>query len=383
MRRLLLSYLFCFTCVIAFSQKRTLQWPDSIYTGKQGNFHIQGFTLDSANGFIYASFTNKLLKLNLRGEVLGSVIGIVGHLGDLEFNANDGKIYASLEYKNDAIGKGINVSLGLEHTVSTSFYIAVIDATQITKQDMHVDSVDILTGIYLHDVVQDYEAEMEVGNKKIKHRYGCSGIDGITFAPALGGKDSKSKYLYLAYGIYGDTTRIDNDYQVLLKFDVSEINSYARPMNQYNLHQSGPNSALEKYFVKTGNTRYGIQNLSYDSHSGNLYAAVYKGAKSSYSNFDLFVISGHKKPLKMDYVIDGVKKQVSTITLVKSGTKDKSGEIYGWYFKWGATGIQSLGNGLFYISQQGKAEDGQQYSNIVKYKWVGDSKTAFVKFENK
>src|SRR5690606_21178990 len=112
------------------------------------------------------------------------------------------------------------------------------------------------------------------------------------------------KYLYVAYGVYGDTMRDDNDHQVLLKYDVANWNKYAKHLSQDELHQSGPKKPLDKYFIKTGNTSYGIQNLAYDSYSGNLFAAVYRGAKSHYPNYDLFVIDGHTKPIKNQILSD-------------------------------------------------------------------------------
>src|SRR5690606_41550058 len=48
-------------------------------------------------------------------------------------------------------------------------------------------------------------------------------------------------------------------------------------------------------------------------------------------------------------------------------------------FKWGATGLCPLGDGYFYISHNGKSEDGQQQTTIYKYKWVGDAETPFVR----
>ena len=74
---------------------------------------MQGVAVDKANGYVYFSFTDKLIKLDLSGKLIGSVTGFVGHLGDLDFS-DDGKIYGSLEYKNDAIGKGIKKELGIQ-----------------------------------------------------------------------------------------------------------------------------------------------------------------------------------------------------------------------------------------------------------------------------
>jgi hypothetical protein len=59
-------------------------------------------------------------------------------------------------------------------------------------------AVTLFKKVYLKDVVDDYNAIDEVNGKK--HRYGCSGIDGITFAPIP--SENGEKYVYVAYGIY-------------------------------------------------------------------------------------------------------------------------------------------------------------------------------------
>ena len=81
--------------------------PTSIYTGLQGKYHVQGIAIDKEKGHIYFSFTTRLIKMDLKGNLIGSVEGLTGHLGCLTRNPVDGRIYGSLEYKNDAIGKGI------------------------------------------------------------------------------------------------------------------------------------------------------------------------------------------------------------------------------------------------------------------------------------
>lgn len=87
--------------------------PRSIYR-EEGNFHVQGVVVDTKRGYAYFSFTTSLVKTNLKGELIGSVDGFIGHLGCLDINPEDGRIYASLEYKNDQIGKGILKGLGDE-----------------------------------------------------------------------------------------------------------------------------------------------------------------------------------------------------------------------------------------------------------------------------
>ena len=81
---------------------------NKIFSGYWGKCHCQGIAVDETRGFIYYSFTTKLVKSDLDGNIIGTVDNIIGHLGCIDFNEKDGKVYASLEYKNDSIGKGLN-----------------------------------------------------------------------------------------------------------------------------------------------------------------------------------------------------------------------------------------------------------------------------------
>lgn len=370
----LIPLLFIFTALSSKSQ--TVKLPDSIYSGKQGNLHVQGVVVDKKNGFVYFSFTDKLLKMDLKGNLIGSVIGFVGHLGDLDFTT-DGKIYGSLEYKNDAIGKGIKKELGIKTVSEDGFYIAIFDASKIVRPNMDAEKEDLVRTVYIKEAVADYNANVKVGNKEVAHRFACSGIDGVAFAPAIGSTNTAKKFLYIAYGVYGDTARNDNDHQVILKYDVADWGKYAQKLSQDKLHHAGPQTPLAKYFVKTGNTRYGIQNLAYDPTSGHLFAAVYKGAKPQFPNYDLFVIDGRKKPTDTYISSNNQKTKVKSLSLLAAGQNDAKSGIRGWSFPFGATGLLQLGDGLFYISHNSKAKDGQQQTTIYKYKWVGDEKKAF------
>ena len=352
--------------------------PDSVSSGKQGNFHVQGIAVDQVNGFIYFSFTDKLIKMDLSGNLVGSVTGLVGHLGDLAFDPETNTIYGSLEYKNDAIGEGISKKLGLKNSNDINFYIAMFDASHIVKPDMDAGEGNVLKTVYLKEVVDDYKAKVKVGNRVLQHRFGCSGIDGVTIGPSIGNTNDPKKYLYVAYGIYGDTTRNDNDYQVILKYDIADWNKIGQRLFQENPHHSGPEKPLARYFVKTGNTRYGIQNLAYDNYTGNFFAAVYKGSKSRFPNYSLFVIDGHKKPGWGKIIADNKTIRVKTLSLLQAGLKDAGSGVRGWDFEWGSTGLFPLGQGLFYISHNRKTEDGQQTTTIHKYKWIGSNSEAFI-----
>ena len=378
-KNLLLPFLLVLFVPVCYAQNNTpVNLPDSIFSGKQGRFHVQGMAVDKVNGFIYFSFTDKLVKTDLAGKLVGSVIGLVGRLGDLAIDPETNTVYGSLEYKNDAIGKGISKELGLKNRNDVNFYLAMFEGSRIVKPDMNAGEGDVLKTVYLKEVVDDYNAEVKEGDRIVAHRFGCSGIDGVTLGPSIGEVKDHKKYLYVAYGIYGDTTRNDNDHQVILKYDISNWNRLGRNLSQDSPHHSGPKKPLKKYFVKTGNTRYGIQNLAYDDRTGNFFAVVYPGSKSHFPNYNLFVIDGHKKPNKIKITSDNKMIKVKSLSLSQAGLREAETEIRGWHFKWGSTGLFPLGDGLFYISHNEKTKDGQQATTIYKYKWIGNADQAFV-----
>ena len=64
--------------------------PDSVYvTG--GNFHVQGIAIDRTRRCMYFSFTTSLVKTDLKGNVIGSVEHLTGHLGDLAIHPVTGR----------------------------------------------------------------------------------------------------------------------------------------------------------------------------------------------------------------------------------------------------------------------------------------------------
>ncbi|MEJ7557958.1 MAG: hypothetical protein WKF66_06585 [Pedobacter sp.] len=357
-----------------------IKLPDSIYSGRKGNFHVQGVVVDQKNGFVYFSFTDKLVKTDLSGKMIGSVTGLVGHLGDLDMT-KDGKVYGSLEYKNDAIGKGIQKKLGSKPIHEDGFYVAIFDVAAIIRPDMNAEKEDLLRTVFIKEATDDYNAEVTDGGAKVLHRFACSGIDGIAFAPAIGSKASGKEYLYVAYGIYGDNKRTDNDQQVILKYDVSDWGMYSRKLSQETLHRSGPDQPMDKYFVKTGNSKYGIQNLAYDSQTGYLFAAVYRGSKPAFPNYDLFVIDATKKPVEGFIKSDNKTLKVKTLPLLEAGEKDPVSGIRGWHFPWGSTGLWPIGDGTFYISHPAKTKEGEQESTLFRYQWLGDDEKAFDLFK--
>src|SRR5688500_11969240 len=125
--------------------------------GTWASGHVQGIAVDVQGGYIYYSFTDLLAKYDFSGKLIGTLVGWTGHLGDLDFNPADGKVYGSLEYGKDK-----------------AFYIAMIDASRLDRVGIEVTNTEILRTVYLPEVAKDFTSG----------RYGCSGIDGVGFGPA-------------------------------------------------------------------------------------------------------------------------------------------------------------------------------------------------------
>lgn len=350
------------------------QLPLSQNGGTWASGHVQGIAVDVEGGYIYYSFTNLLAKYDFNGKLVGTLTGWTGHLGDLDFNDTDGKVYGSLEYKKDK-----------------AFYIAVIDVSRIDRVDM--EAGDILRTVYLPEVAQDYTADVNGDGRfdgddgtfrgnvaaSLDHRYGCSGIDGVAFGPAFGRSDGKH-YLTVAYGIYGNTARTDNDHQVLLQYDVSDWVRHARPLVEATPHRSGPATVHGKYFVHTGNTTYGVQNLAYDAAAQRWFMGVYRGRKASFPNYLLFAVDAKTSPVRSDLI--GVPgpggkgwEQGSLLALAHDGLNDAATGIRGWNQK-ADVGFQPVGNGLFYLAVNGGGK-GAQTADLTLTHWTGDPRQPF------
>ena len=335
--------------------------------------HIQGIARDH-DGNIYCSFTTELVKYSPEGELLGSVNGLTGHLGCLASGA-DGRIWGSLEYKNDSIGSGILRRTGAEFS-GNGFYAVVFDGSKIDRMNMNATTDGVMTAVYLAEVVADYEYETELtGGGLLKHRFGCSGIDGMTFAPAPGDPDGKP-LLCVAYGIYRDVNRTDNDYQVILAYDTEKWDSYALPLRQDAMHTSGPAAPDGKYFIFTGNTTFGVQNLEYDAENGRMVMAVYNGKKPIYPNHPMYIADWKAAPKHQRLVGFGDGTEGDTVPLWCAGLYDADSGIYGWDFPHGSTGMICLGGGEWLFSHPAKSEEGFS-SEITVHRWVGTTPDGF------
>ncbi len=346
------------------------QLPKQICSGEWKAGHVQGLAVDTKREYIYFSFTTMLVKMDMQGNVVGTVTGLLGHLGCIEFNDADGRIYGSLEYKDDSIGRGILKQEKSNKKFDTAFYVAIFDVDKIARQGMSAEKDGIMTTVYLPTVVEDFKAKVECGGKTLEHRFGCSGFDGITFGPKFGKSDGKY-YLTIAYGIYGDANRSDNDHQVLLQYDASNWTKYEQPLSQDNMHQLGPKKPAGRYFVYTGNRNWGVQNMEYDKSRNFWFLATYETKKSDFAGFSLMTIDGNIAPKKQ--TLKGVDycKSGNLLTLSGRGMTDANHHsIRGWHFDKSSTGIHALGDNYFYISHR-KRNKPYQSCTATLYKFVG------------
>ncbi len=318
--------------------------PARIHSGFFREGHVQGIAIDRAARCVYYSLTTVLLKTDYAGNPLGSVKGIVGHLGCITFDPVRRRVYGSLELKHDAIGQGIMARTGKALAEEDAFYCVSFDGDRMDRMEMDAEADGIMKALYLPAVARDYAATDEVSGAR--HRYGCSGIDGTALGPVPGaGGDSPHK-LMIAYGIYSDTARTDNDHQVILQYDPATVEALGAPLSQVAPHHIGA-EAEATYFVYTGNTTYGVQNLEYDPTTETYLACVYPGAKPAFVNHPLFFIDARKAP-----VAKALSGRGGEVGLVLSPARPHpSVDVRGGHsFPYGSTGVCALGDGLYAFS---------------------------------
>ena len=331
--------------------------------------HVQGVAVDVQGGYLYYSFTNLLAKYDVNGTLIGTLAGWTGHLGDLAFNPADGKLYGSLEYKADQ-----------------AFYVAVIDVAQLDRIGVEASRSEMFRTVYLPEVTRDYAADMD-GDGRFDgdraatpdHRYGASGIDGVAFGPAFGRADGPLR-LTVAYGVYGDTARTDNDHQVLLQYDIADWSRYASPLSEAAPHRNGPDAVDGKYFVRTGNTTYGVQNLAYDETLQRWFMGVYKGRKDAFPNYLMFAVEARAQPVMGELIgvpgADGAGwERGRLLALADDGLQDAATGVRGWNQK-ADVGLEPLGRGLFYLAVNSGGK-GRQTADLTLMRWTGDAEAPF------
>ena len=344
--------------------------PNLLYSGKIKEGHVQGIAIDEKRGYVYYSFTTLLLKTDFDGKHIGTVENLIGHLGCITFDPDRNRIYGSLELKHDAIGAGIEARTGKKLADEDCFYLVSFDCDLIDRMNMDAESDGIMKAMYLADVVRDFTGNERDGHP---HRYGCSGFDGTAYGPALDG--SGDRKITIAYGIYSDTERDDNDHQVLLQYSPDDVEKYGKVLTQAAPHHSGA-ECEKKYFFRTGNTDWGVQNLEYDPYLNAYLVAVYTGRKSKFKNFPLFFIDASEIPTESELI--GRNGEMGLLlSPLKIGEVCEESGAYGSYFPLGSTGMVSLGGGEYLFSEPASPEPKYYCSTVKKYRFNSEKKDLF------
>ena len=257
-------------------------------------------------------------------------------------------------YEADSSRMAFEYYLGSSAEVEEGFYIAVFDVDRITRPGMDAARDGVMKTVFLPEVTNDYLWQGTVRGRQVSHKWGCSGIDGTAFGP-IPGEKGRGEYLFVAYGVYSDPERDDNDYQVLLCYDTKDWARYETVLDQNAMHKNGPAHPLHKFFVYTGNTSWGVQNLEYDAYSGNYLMAVYPGKKPGFANLPMYIVDGSVPP--RTEILSGSDPACTgeVLTLLPSKL---GGKTPGFSWPHGSTGLYSLGDGRFYVSHHGRTPAG-------------------------
>lgn len=293
--------------------------------------HVQGIAADTERGLVYFSFTDRLVVTDRAGNVLGSLTGMPGHLGDLVLNPENGKVYGALYWTNP-------------DTQQTEFVTAIFDPE-------HIDEFNAdITGNPAFSMVP------------------ITAPDGIGFGPAFGTSD----------GEWLLTTSIghphNNEYQYFAQYDVSELDEMAVPFESATKPPAGSIAPEGHYSVYTGTVAYNcLQNMAYDPSLERWFMGVYVGSDPQFPNYSMFAVEANAEPTLQTF--KGTDEQGLVIPLADDGLLHEASGIRGWNQK-ADMGIQALGNGLFYLSQN-SLKDGMESSTLTLNSWTGDPDQPF------
>lgn len=335
-------------------------FPLSLASGGSWDIkHCQGMAMDMDGGYVYYSYTNTFVKCDMEGNAVGSITGIQGHLGDICFNEKDGKVYASLNPE----GK-------------KALYLAIIDVENLNEMGVDAIKGGLIRTVHLTHVWKDFSAKVKNQGKTYSRRYGVSGTDAMCFGPSF--ETGTGHYLTISCGTTPQIERTDNDYQVLVQYDVTGWwDKYSQPLRYDKVHHIGPDKIHGKFFVYTGNTNYGVQTMTYFDELNLWFLNVYTTKKEDFPDYNLFIVDGDIKP--KDKALKGQEKKdvQKVLTLYKDGSYDEKTKIYGWRIPQGSKGMEYLFNGLFYIIHPYKTWYGKQTAVAYLYVWDPSATTPF------
>lgn len=335
-------------------------FPLSLASGGSWDIkHCQGMAIDKRGDYAYYSYTNTFVKCDLEGNAIGSITGFEGHLGDICYNDRDGKVYASLN-----------------PTGKKALYLAIIDVENLNEMGVDAVKGGLIRTVHLTHVWKDFSAKVKNNGKTYSRRYGVSGTDAMCFGPSF--DTGKGHYLTISCGTTPQTERTDNDYQVLVQYDVTGWwDKYGQPLRYDKVHHIGPKDIHGKFFVYTGNTNYGVQTMTYFEELNLWFLNVYTTKKENFPKYNLFIVDGDIKPKEKSLKGQEKKDVQKVLTLYKDGSYDEETKIYGWFIPQGSKGMEYLTSGLFYIIHPYKTWYGKQTAVAYLYVWDPSATTPF------
>ena len=348
-----------------------IKFPAVMETGEWKGGHIQGIAVDPVKGFVYYSYTTVLVKARTDGSIVGWVGGLVGHLGCIDFNDENGKVYGSLEFKHDIIGKNIAQNLGVTLPEEDAFYICIFDVDRIDRPCMDAERDGVVKSVYLPEISAWHHKKTVSGGE---NPFFVSGIDGLGIGPVFGEGDGESRLMLCSSIFSSPEFPYRSDYNVVTQYDWQSLDRAAVPLRQDKLHHCGL-SPETYYFLDIGLCRWGVQNFEYDKSEGIWWASVYLLAEEPRSKFTLFAVDGLAKPQEKDSPY-GKKAHLA---LKKEGADFDENGIPGYAFPLGQTGIYAFGNGSFYFAEPHKTEEGIHSGTIYLYKRARGGNVPFIR----
>ena len=281
------------------------------------NNHLQGMTVDDELKYMYLSTGDYIVKLDIStGCVVGSITNfgksagmtesMGAHLGCLDYY--DGWVYCGMIAANP----------------SAKLFVLSVDASKIDR--IGIDAMELTEGvnaILLKDHIDDYRAQVTdkftnwsgIGHftmtEEEGHRFGCGGVDAITFG-TYPGDESGKMYIIAGYSTFKSVNNLrqDNTYTVLRFYPLDEVwdSDSHQPKGEQNIRYTqdriksaeyGENEALaaeKTLFLYTGNIDWGSQNLEFEEDSKDIVAYCYGPT-------DFWV--DDSQPPRVMFVIDG------------------------------------------------------------------------------
>jgi len=293
--------------------------------------HVQGIAVDTDRQIAYLSFADRVVKTDRAGNILGSLVGLSGHLGDITVNQANGKLYGAYYWKDSA--------------QVTQFAVAIIDPDLMDGLDAPAQDNPAFTVAPVYTV------------------------DGLAFGPTFGTAD----------GEWLLTVSLNHPhnlaYQYFAQYDVSDLEALAVRYNEGDVAPTGGPEPEGFYSVHTGPVSYNVlQNLAYDPDLERWFLGVYAGTEAEYPNYTMFAVDAEATPTLETFI--GTEDQGLVVPLADDGQEHEATGIRGWFQK-ADNGIQPLGDGLYYLA--GTVTEGNlRVSTLTLYAWSGNPGEPFI-----